>query len=123
MRQLQLIRSNTFRWASAVAAVFAVFMIVMFGFIYWKIDGYLIARSDRMIAQQLNFMAALPPYRRPDAIADHLAQDSRGVQYAGMFDAAGNRLAGNLKALPHGFSVDGTAQAVRVAPFGQSPGG
>ena len=69
MRQLQLIRSNTFRWASAVAAVFAVFMIVIFGCIYWKIDGYLIARSDRTIAQQLNFIAALPHNRRVDAIS------------------------------------------------------
>jgi signal transduction histidine kinase len=123
MRQLQLIHSNTFRWASAVAAVFAVFIIVMFGFIYWKIDGYLIARSDRMIAQQLNFMAALPRDRRVDAISDHLGQDSRGVQYAGLFDAAGYRLAGNLEKVPQGFEADGTAQAARVARVGESPGG
>ncbi|TYO63796.1 HAMP domain-containing protein [Bradyrhizobium hipponense] len=123
MRQLQLIRSNTFRWASAVAAVFALFTIVLFGFIYWKIDGYLIARSDRMIAQQLNFMAALPRDRRADAISDHLGQDSRGVQYAGLFDPAGNRLAGNLKELPRDFKVGGAAQAVRVVPIGQPPGG
>jgi signal transduction histidine kinase len=118
MRQLQFIRSNTFRWASAVAAVFALFMIVLFGFIYWKIDGYLIARSDRMIAQQLNFMAALPRERRAAAISDHLAQDSRGVQYAGLFDPAGNRLAGNLRELPRDFTVDGAAQAARVVPVG-----
>src|SRR3954451_13509865 len=74
MRQLQFIRSNTFRWASAVAAVFALFMIVLFGFIYWKIDGYLIARSDRMIAQQLNFMAALPRDRRAAASRTTLAR-------------------------------------------------
>jgi signal transduction histidine kinase len=123
MRQLQLMRSNTFRWASAVAAVFAVFMIVLFGFIYWKIDGYLITRSDRMIAQQLNFMAALPRDRRADAIADHLGQDSRGVQYAGLFDPSGNRLAGNLKLLPQGFRVDGEAQAAKVSRVDQSPGG
>jgi signal transduction histidine kinase len=118
MRQLQFIRSNTFRWASAVAAVFALFMIVLFGFIYWKIDGYLIARSDRMIAQQLNFMAALPRDRRAAAVSDHLGQDSRGVQYAGLFDPAGNRLAGNLRELPRDFTVDGAAQAARVAPVG-----
>jgi signal transduction histidine kinase len=118
MRQLQFIRSNTFRWASAVAAVFALFMIVLFGFIYWKIDGYLIARSDRMIAQQLNFMAALPRDRRAAAISDHLGQDSRGVQYAGLFDPAGNRLAGNLRELPRDFTVDGAAQAARVVPVG-----
>ena len=41
MRQPQFIRSNTFRWALAVSAVFAVFVIVLFGFIYWKIDDYL----------------------------------------------------------------------------------
>ena len=118
MRQLQFIGSNTFRWASAVAAVFALFMIVLFGFIYWKIDGYLIARSDRMIAQQLNFMAALPRERRAAAISDHLGQDSRGVQYAGLFDPAGNRLAGNLRELPRDFTVDGAAQAARVVPVG-----
>lgn len=119
MRQLQLIRSNTFRWASAVAAVFAAFMIVLFGFIYLKIDGYLITRSDRMIAQQLNFMAALPHDRRIDAISDHLAQDSRGVQYAGLFDSAGNRLAGNLEELPQGFRADGAVQAARAARASQ----
>jgi signal transduction histidine kinase len=123
MRQLQLIRSNTFRWASGVAAVFAVFMIVMFGFIYWKIDGYLIARSDRMIAQQLNFIAGLPQDRRVGAISDHLAQDSRGVQYAGLFDPAGNRLTGNLARVPEDFRVDGAVQAARVARVGQLQGG
>lgn len=119
MRQLQLIRSNTFRWASAVAAVFAVFMIAMFGFIYWKIDGYLIMRSDRMIAQQLNFIAVLPQDRRVDAISDHLAQDSRGVQYAGLFNSAGNRLAGNLARMPQDFRFDGASQAAKVARIGQ----
>lgn len=123
MRQLQLIRSNTFRWASAAAAVLAIFMTVMFGFIYWKIDSYLISRSDRMIAQQLNFIAVLPDSRRADAISDHLGQDSRGVQYAGLFDPAGNRLAGNVKELPQDFRIDGAAQAARVARVGQSLGG
>jgi signal transduction histidine kinase len=122
MRQLQFIRSNTFRWATAVAVVFAVFIILLFGFIYWKIDGYLITRSDRMIAQQANFMAALPRDRRANAISDHLGQDSRGVQYAGLFDASGNRLAGNLKELPQGFKVDGDAQSARVSRVDQSPG-
>ena len=38
MRQPQFMRSNTFHWAFMVAGVFAVFIIVLFGFIYWKID-------------------------------------------------------------------------------------
>ena len=59
MDQAHIIRSNTFRWALAVAGVFAVFVMVLFGFIYSQADQYLIARSDKMIAMQLNFIAAL----------------------------------------------------------------
>ena len=81
-------------------ALFAAFVIVLFGFIYLKIDDYLIARSDRMITTQVNFIAALPPDRRIGAIDDHLGQDSRGVQFAGIFDAKGHRLAGNIARLP-----------------------
>ncbi|WP_245286644.1 hypothetical protein [Bradyrhizobium sp. ARR65] len=54
---MQFIRSNTFRWALAVAAVLAVFIIALFGFIYVKIDHYLIERSDRMIMTQVDFIA------------------------------------------------------------------
>src|ERR1700676_350059 len=85
MRQPQFIRSNTFHWALAVAGMFAVFVIVLFGFIYRQTDNYLIARSDRMITSQLNFLSGLPRERRRSAIDEHLQQDSRGVQYAGLF--------------------------------------
>ena len=62
MRQPQFIRSNTFHWASVVAGVFAVFIIVLFGFIYWQIDDYLTARSDRMITDpDRRHCRALPP--------------------------------------------------------------
>ena len=92
MHRAQLIRSGTFLWALAVAAAFALFVVALFAFIYWKLDDYLVARSDRMITTQIHFIADLPPARRISAIADHLDQDSRGVQYAGLFDAAGTRL-------------------------------
>src|SRR6202162_4587145 len=82
LHQPQIIRSTTFHWALAVAGVLAVFVIVLFGFIYWMTDDYLIARSDTMIARQLNYIAGLSAERRGIAIDEHLEQDSRGVQYA-----------------------------------------
>ena len=100
MRQPQFIRSSTFHWTLAVAGVLAVFVIVLFGFIYWKIDDYLITRSDRMIASQLDFIAGLPGERQLDAIDQNLKQDSRGVHYAGLFGADGRRIAGNMEQLP-----------------------
>jgi signal transduction histidine kinase len=114
MRQAQVIRSNTFQWALAVAGVFAVFVIVLFGFIYWQTDQYLIARSDRMIAGQLEVIAALPGERQLEAIDDHLKQDTRAVQYAGLFGADGHRITGNLDQFPAELQMDDAAQSVSL---------
>src|ERR1700758_3786404 len=115
MVQLQFIRSNTFRWAIAIAAALAIFIGLLFGFIYWKIHDYLIMRSDRMIAMQIEFFAAMSPERRLAAINDHLGEDSRNVQFAGLFDAKGSRLAGNLARVPDELSIDGPVTSARVA--------
>jgi signal transduction histidine kinase len=114
MRQPQIIRSNTFQWALAVAGVFAVFVSVLFGFIYWQADQYLVARSDRMIATQLNVFAALPIGRRLDAISEHLKEDSRGVQYTGLFGPDGYKIVGNLEQLPPGLKIDHSVQSVSI---------
>jgi signal transduction histidine kinase len=122
MRQWQLMHSSTFHRALIAAAVFAAFILVLFGFIYWQTDHYLVARSDRMIASQLNFIAGLPSERRIDAIAQHLKQDSRGVQHAGLFDANAHRIAGNLEQLPPELKIDDTVHdvsVVRVFPTGR----
>src|SRR5437868_1042413 len=110
----QITRSNTFRRALAVAGVFAVFVTVLFGFIYWQTDQYLIGRSDRMIANQLNVFAALPSARRLDAISEHLREDSRGVQYAGLFGPKGDKIVGNLEQLPPGLKIDESVQSVSI---------
>ena len=112
---MQFIRSNTFQWAAGLAALFAAFVTILFGFIYFKIDDYLIARSDRMITTQVNFIASLPPDRRMAALDDHLGQDSRGVHFAGIFDANGNRLAGNVARLPADLAAGAGATSVRMA--------
>src|ERR1700760_773402 len=109
VRQLSIIHSTTFRWTLAVAGVFAILVIVLFGFIYLKADQYLVARSDRMIVNQLDAIAALPSERQLDAIDDHVKQDSRGVHYAGLFGADGRKIAGNLAQLPPDLEVDDAA--------------
>jgi signal transduction histidine kinase len=122
MRQVQIIRSTTFHWTLVVAGVFSIFVIVLFGSIYWQTDQYLIARSDRMITSQLNVIAALPGERRLDAIDEHLKQDSRGVQYAGLFGVDGRRITGDLEQLPPEFKIDDTVQSVsvvRLVPAGR----
>jgi len=114
MRQPQFIRSNTFHWALMVAGVFAVFVIALFGFIYWQIDDYLTARSDRVITLELEGIAGLSPERRLQAIEEKLRQDPRGVQLAAIFAADGHRITGNIESLPPDLRIDGAAQAADI---------
>jgi signal transduction histidine kinase len=114
MRPPQFIHSTTFHWALAVAGVLAIFVTTLFGFIYWKTDSYLIARSDRVIAGELNIIAAVPEERRLYSVEQHLKEDSRNVQYAGLFDSNGRRVGGNLEHLPPGLRADDSVQSVSV---------
>src|SRR5258705_7850620 len=111
MRQPQFIRSNTFHWALMVAGVFAVFVIVLFGFIYWQIDDYLTARSDRVITLELEGISGLSPERRLQAIDEKLRQDPRGAQIPAIFCALGYRTTGNFENPPADLRTDGPAQA------------
>ena len=114
MLQVQFLRSNTFRWASVVAGVFATFVVILFGFIYFNIDGYLVMRSDRLLETQAAFLASLPFEHSVSAIEDHLKEDNRGVQFAGLFDRSGKRLAGNLDQFPKDIAIGAPPQTVRV---------
>ena len=114
MRQPQFIRSNTFRWALIVSGVFAVFVIALFGFIYWQIDDYLTVRSDRVITLGIEGISGLPPERRLQAIDEKLRQDPRGVQLAAIFAADGQRITGNIESLSPDLRIDAAAQRANL---------
>ena len=114
MHHLQFARSNTFRWTLMVAGVLTAFILALFGFIYWTIDDYLIARSDRVISAQIDGIAALTPERRLEAIDERLRQDPRGVQLAAIFATDGRRATGNLESLPAGLMIDAPPQGVDI---------
>ena len=54
-----------------------------------------------------------------EAIQDHLRQDSRGVQFAGLFGADGHGIAGNMERLPTGLDIDAPVQTARIARMDQ----
>ena len=96
MKRPQFLRSSSFRWALMLAVALAAIVVALFGFTYLQTASYLTARSDQMIMTQVNAISALPGQRRLDAIEEHLKQDSRGVQFAGLFGSDGKRVAGNI---------------------------
>jgi signal transduction histidine kinase len=111
-------RTNTFRSAAIAAVAFAIFVLVLFGFIYWTTDRYLIARSDHVIASQLRVMSALPLERKADVINYQLTEDPRGVQFVGLFGPDGRRIAGNLDGPPAGLRLDDGVQSAEVKRSG-----
>jgi signal transduction histidine kinase len=110
----ELVRSTTFRRALMLALALAAVIIALFGFVYWKTDSYLTARSDQMIMTQLNAISLLSDQRLMDAIDAHLKQDSRGVQFAGLFRSDGSRMAGNIVEMPPDLKIGAPAQRAEI---------
>jgi signal transduction histidine kinase len=113
-------RTTTFRWALIVAGIFALYIVLLFGIIYWRTELYLTARSDAVVTMQAQVFAAATTQERLIAIEQLLRQDPRRVQHAGLFTREGHRIAGNLERVPPGLQIDGPAQPSLV-PVG--PGG
>ncbi|MBR1125260.1 CAMP factor family pore-forming toxin [Bradyrhizobium lablabi] len=122
MRHLQFLRSNTFHWAFVVAGMLAAFILVLFGFIYFKIDDYLIDRSDKVIVGHMEGMAILSPERRRLAVEERLQQDARDVQLAAIFDAEGRRIIGNVERLPTRLQIDSGPQSAEIVKINHSGG-
>jgi hypothetical protein len=109
-----------------VAGIFAALVVALLGFVYLKIKADLTMRSDRMIASQMDAFAALSPERRLDAISDHLKQDPRRVELAGLFGSNGRLIAGNLESLSPDLETDSavpSAVVERVDKSGPATGG
>jgi hypothetical protein len=77
MRLAEFTRSTTLRWTLLVAGIFAAFIVVLLGFVYLKTRDDLTKRSDRLIASQMSFFAALSTERLLDAIDEHLKQGNK----------------------------------------------
>jgi signal transduction histidine kinase len=107
-------RTTTFRWTLAVAGAFVLYTLVLFGFVYWQTAAYLLSENDILLTEELRVFAANTPEQRLAEIDDRLRKDPRRVKIAGLFDAGGHRIAGNVESLPPGLAPDVPADAVVV---------
>jgi signal transduction histidine kinase len=114
MQLSEFVRSSTLRWTVLVAGLFAAFIVVLLGFVYFKTVDDLTKRSDRVIASHMRLLAALSPERRLEAINEDLRQDPGRVQLAALFDQSGRRIAGNLEGLPANVTTDNAVQSTVV---------
>jgi signal transduction histidine kinase len=119
LRLPDFVRTTIFRWTSTA---FVVCILLFSAFVYWEAAAYMLARMDTAIAEQSSVIADEAPDRQLNAIKDRLNEDPRRIRIAGMFDADGHRIAGNLESVPRELKVDATvqtAQAVRIDQRGR----
>ncbi|MET0707430.1 MAG: ATP-binding protein [Tardiphaga sp.] len=118
MHLFDFLSSSTFRAAAFAAVALSGIVLLLLGFIYWKTDEFLVARSDSVIALQLETVAALPTDRKIEALRLQISRDPRRVQFVGLFGADGGRLGGNLERPPATLRLDSTVQAVEIGRQG-----
>jgi signal transduction histidine kinase len=114
MRLLDFARTTTFRWTLAIFGAFALVILLSFGFVYVQTTTYLIARIDTAINDDADVLVNDPPERRLHAIEDRLRQDPRRIKLAGLFDADGRRIAGDIEALPPELAADPKPKDVSI---------
>lgn len=119
MKLPKFVRTSVFRW---ISIAFAVCILLFSAIVYRETAAHMRARMDAAITEDSFAIAADAPSRQLNAIEQRLSEDPRRIKLAGLFDADGHRIAGNLERLPPGLAVNATVQnatAVRVDERGQ----
>ena len=116
MRPPDFARTTTFRSAVAVASSFLICTLVLFAFVYWQTAAYVMNKYDVLLVEELQIFASNTPERLLQEIDDRLLKDPQRIKIAGLFDAKGNRIAGNIEAPPTGLvpTVPTAAEIVRL---------
>lgn len=107
-------RITTFRWTLAVAGVFVLCTVVLFGFVYWRTTAYFTSSFDSLLIGEMRLFVADSAEKRLADIDDRLRDDPRHIRVAGLFGADGRRIAGNIEHFPPNLTRDVPADAVVV---------
>ena len=119
----EFMRTTAFRWTLLISGAFAICILLMFVFVYWQTSVYMTAKVDQLIGDHAEALAGATPEQQPQAVNDYLREDPRRVKLAGLFDANGKRVIGNIENIPPGLRADGYAQdaaLVRVDLMGRA---
>jgi hypothetical protein len=105
MRLIDLPRTTSFRLALLFVVLFGLSSLTLFGFLYWRMEGFLVSRVDDWLIRERIDLLREKPARLPlrlDNRARNAASDERIIA---LFDAGGQRIAGNSVAFPQQIPV------------------
>lgn len=102
MRLSDLTRTTALRWAFTCAAIFALGLSLFATLIYRETAGYLTRRVNSQLQGAAYTIAIGPLSDQLEDVGEYLETDPGQFKVAGLFDASGHPMAGNLRALPAG---------------------
>jgi signal transduction histidine kinase len=117
VRRLEFFRTTSFRWALTFATFLAIGMGLLSGLIYWRTASYLTQRVDSELREYAQ-VAARERLEPDDPLQRFLSFGPRQVRIAGIFDAAGHPLAGNLQQIPAGLPPVSVAGELKIQSSG-----
>lgn len=115
MRVPDYLRGSTFRLTATFAVIFSASAALLFAFIYWQTALSETKRIDRFIVDDVHILASEPRQAMVRTVSIRLLGDLHRLTFAGLFNSAGVRIAGNLAALPPDLPADGRAHRVQAA--------
>ena len=100
VRLSDLRRTTSFRLALLFLALFGAASLTLFGFLYWQTAGYLKSGTDEWLAREIRSLVEASPAQLIEHLQEHAAHDPGANRPFALFDAAGNKVEGNLANLP-----------------------
>jgi signal transduction histidine kinase len=100
VRLSDLRHTTSFRLALLFLALFGAASLVLFGFLYWQTAGYLTSGLDEWLTREAASLVTASPSELTRRLDERAARDPEGPRPFALFDAAGNRVAGNPATLP-----------------------
>ncbi len=100
-------RISFFRLAIVFGLIFIVGNVALLSLVYWQTSSYLMHRIDDSILLMSDNFTNLTPEQAHRQINDALKYDLRKSNLYGLFDSSRTLIAGNIKTLPEGVTIDG----------------